>query len=343
MSEETSLIVLKQKPIIEFSAMESRGLEVAERIGQMNLDTIEATESNRSLMKKMRAELNKELDVFESQRKMIHSSITKPYKAFTDSYEQNIKVRYVEAVALLKSNISLVETEMLETKKSDLSAYFEGQKGELYFIALDDLCLNIILSVTDKKLRKQVDDFIARVESDVVSINAMSDSIRIESLYKTNLDFSLSVSTVLADIKREKELEERRIASEIAAKAAQEKRAKQEQEDKEKAAKERVERKKREAVELERKRDEAEKNAALNKSKEAAQALERIEQENKRAAEDLILAEKESQRINEEKEERSKAEAAEKAVHTMKFKVSGTIKQLKEIKQFMNNLGVSYE
>ena len=65
------LIKLVQSPIIEFSEMEARGVEVANRIGLMNLDTIKATEENRSTMKKLRAELNKDLGIFEEQRKLI--------------------------------------------------------------------------------------------------------------------------------------------------------------------------------------------------------------------------------------------------------------------------------
>ena len=56
--EMTELIKLKQAPIIEFSGMEARGLEVQEHIAQMNIDKIEATEENRSMMKKMRCYRN---------------------------------------------------------------------------------------------------------------------------------------------------------------------------------------------------------------------------------------------------------------------------------------------
>lgn len=339
----SELIVLKQKPIIEFSAIESRGLEVAERIGQMNIETIEATESSRSMMKKMRAELNKELDVFESQRKMIHGAITKPYKDFTSSYELNIKGQYTEAVARLKEKISSVEDEMLERKKGDLTAYFKSKKGEIDFVYIEDIGLNITLSAPDKKLKVQIDAFIEKAATDIESIQEMDNAIRIESLYKTNLDLSLSITTVMADIKREKEAEEKREAKKKADQEAQAKRIEQQRIQEEHEASERVERKKREAVELERQREIAEKNAAENETKEAAQELERIENQEKQAAEDLVLAEKESQRIETEKAERAEKEETAKVVHTMQFKVCGNIEQLKKIKEFMKNLGVSYE
>jgi len=60
-----NLIELKQKPIIEFSNIEKRGLEVLRQIKELNLDTIEPIEQNRAMMKKIRADINKELSVFE--------------------------------------------------------------------------------------------------------------------------------------------------------------------------------------------------------------------------------------------------------------------------------------
>jgi len=236
---EQELIILEQKPIIEFSAMEARGLEVAERIGQMNLETIDATEANRSIMKKMRAELNKELTLFEDKRKMIHGAITKPYKDFTASYEENIKVRYTDAATLLKEKISTVEDLMMTEKLADIEVYFNDKKGEMDFLRIENAGLNIILSASNKKLHAQIDEFIGKVGNEVASINAMTDSIRISSLYKTNLDLSLSVSTVLADIKREKEAEEKRAEKEAADKKAEEQRAERERAKAEKDAKDR--------------------------------------------------------------------------------------------------------
>ena len=340
---EKELIVLEQKPIIEFSAMEARGLEVAERIAEMNLSTIEASEANRSIMKKMRTELNKELGLFEDKRKMVHAAITKPYKDFTESYEENIKVRYTDASALLKDKISVVEDKMLEDKKTDVDVYFKDKKGDLDFLGLDSIGLNIILSVTNKKLHGQIDEFIERVANELASIEAMEDSIRISSLYKTNLDLSLSVSTVLADIKREKEAEEKQAAKEIADKKAAEEKAAKKILEEEKAAKDRVERKKREAEEAEQKRIIAKENAERNASKEAAAELERLGLEQKRAGEALELAEKEKARLAQEEADRVKEKEAIEKIHTMQFKVSGTIIQLKEIKLFMEEIGVTYE
>ena len=127
MSNTTALIKLEQAPIIEFSGMEARALEVKNDIAQMNISNIEPTEDNRAMMKKMRATLNKELGIFEDQRKMIHGKITEPYNEFKLSYESNIKHLYENATSELKEKISDVENRMLYDKKTMLSAYFEKQ------------------------------------------------------------------------------------------------------------------------------------------------------------------------------------------------------------------------
>ncbi|MCK5386762.1 MAG: DUF1351 domain-containing protein [Gammaproteobacteria bacterium] len=340
---ENQLIVLAQKPIIEYSAIEARGIEVAEKIALMNLDTIEPTEQNRSVMKRIRAELNKDLEVFERQRKMIHEAITKPYKDFTASYDEHIKVLYKNATEQLKEKISSVEAAMLDTKKSDIEAYFNSVAEHLDFISIDDAGLNIILSVPNKKLMGQIDGFVTKISHELATIGGMDNSVRIESLYKTNLGLSLSVSTVNDDIKREKELQEKKLKEAKEAEEREEKRVEEERVQREVAAKERFERKEKEAKQLEQKRINAKKNAELNKTKEVEQEAGRLKNEKIRADEELEIAKKESQRIQAEKEEKAKAEAAEAEIHKMTFTVSGNIKQLKQIKTFLNELGVSYE
>ena len=340
---KNQLIVLAQKPIIEYSEIEARGKEVAAKIGLMNLDTILPTEQNRSAMKKYRADLNKDLEVFESQRKMIHEAITKPYKDFTASYDEHIKVLYKNATEQLKKKISSVEAAMLDTKKSDIEVYFNSVAEHLDFISIDDAGLNIILSASNKKLMGQIDGFVTKISHELATIGGMDNSVRIESLYKTNLDLSLSVSTVNNDVKREKELQEKKLKEAKEAEEREAKRVKAERVRLEIAAKERFERKRGEAKQLEQKRINAEKNAELNKTEEAEQEVERLKNEKQRADEELEIAKKEAQRIQSEKEEKAKSEAADAEIHKMTFTVNGNMKQLKQIKTFLNELGVNYE
>jgi len=343
MSSEGELIVLTQRPVIEFSELEAKGLEVAERISQLNLDTIDATEANRSIMKKMRSGLNKELEAFEDRRKMVHMSITKPYKDFTESYEVNIKSRYTEASASLKEKIAVVENDMLLKKTGDINAYFNSVKGDLDFLTIDDVNLKIILSVTDKKLKEAVDVFIDMVASDMKAISEMDNSIRIESHYKQSLDLSASVTTVLADIKREEEAKiERDKKAKIEAELVEE-RAKRKAENEERDAKLRLERKQREAEQLEQRKIAAEKATKDNDALEAKQEAERVKKEHERAEKSLAEAEAESERLATEKAAKEKADEEAAKLHTMQFKVTGNISQLKQIKQFIETLGVTYE
>lgn len=339
---ENQLIVLSQKPIIEYSMMEARGLEVAAKIAEMNLDTIEPTEENRSVMKKMRAELNNELGVFESQRKIIHEAITKPYKDFTKSYAENIKDLYQGATAQLKSKIGLVETKMLDEKNADINAYF-NDVCDLDFLTIDSVSLNIILSASNKKLRTQIDVFVEKINTDLKAIQGMDNSVRIESLYKQNLDLSLSVSTVNADIKREVELNEQKIKAAEELRIRRAKRAEQARIKAEQDAKDRVQRKKKDAERLEEQSVIAEKNAKINKTKEAEDEVNRLAAAKIRAEEDVVIAEKEKQRIETEKEDLEKKAMAENKIHKMSFTVTGNISQLKQIKNFLNEIGASYE
>lgn len=340
----TQLITLKQKPIIEFSGMVARGLEVKQQIAEMNIDTIKPTDANRSMMKKMRAGLNKELKVFEDQRKMIFGAITTPYNEFNDSYESNIKIQFSEAEKALKEKISEVETRMLENKKKEMQAHFDSVASDFAsFLSLDNVGLNIILSASDAKLKKQIDSFVSDIEADVVAIGKMENSTRVMSLYETTLDLPGSIARIKDDIEREERLEKVRIEKARIAEENRIKREKEEKERKEREALERAERKEREAIQAEERRIQAEKNAKANKTREAENEVKRLKKIEEQARIDKENAETEQKRLIAEREAVEKRKAEESKIYTMSFKVRGTISQLKEIKQFMDNLGVNYE
>ena len=340
---KNELIVLKQKPIIEYSKMEERGLEVAQQIAELNIDTIEPTEANRKILKDTRAELNKDLKIFEDQRKMIHGAINTEYNAFKDSYESNIKVQYEESVAKLKLKIDEVESKMLETKIADLQAYFASRSQHLEFLLFDSINLHITLSASNKSLKTQIDNCIDTVTKEIEAIEKMDHSVRIRSLYETTLDMSGSVSKVLADIEREEKLEAERIENE---RIAEEKRINDEKLKKEREEKEaanRAERKRIEAEQAEERRLLAEKNAKLNKSKEAQLEVERLKKAEEQARIDAEESNAATERLRLEREQVERKEAENNKIHSMPFTVHGTMDQLKQVKQFMEDQGISYE
>ena len=337
-----TLIKLKQSPVIEFSDMEARGLEVQESIAQMNIDKIEPTEENRSMMKKMRTTLNKELSVFEDQRKMIHSKITEPYNAFKDSYEINIKSVYQSATEKLKEKISEVEKRMLDIKKTTLTAYFEEHNTH-NFITIDNVGLNIILSASEKKLKEQIDKFLDQVDSEVESISAMENSVRILGYYQKTLDLADSISSVNADIKREEELKLEQERKEKEERERKEREAIEAQERAERQAKEAAEKAKRDAELAEERRIQAEKNAAMQQSIEAEKAKKQAEMEAIAAKEKQEEALEYKARIEREKAEREAAEEAESKIHTARFEVKATLSQLKAIKQFLQDNNIEFK
>jgi hypothetical protein len=338
----TELITLKQRPIIEFSAMEARGLEVQKEIKEMNIPSIEATEENRSSMKRLRAKINKELKVFEDQRKMIHGKITQTYNEFNSSYKENIKIHYEQASVDLKEKIAEVESKMLAEKSASLNAYFDG-KNEHDFITLDNVGLNIILSASDKNIKKSIDDFIDKVTGDIKAIETMDNSVRIKGYYQRTLDLNDSISSVNADIKREEQIEKERIEKEKADKERAEREAKEKQEREEREAKERAEKARRDAELAEERRIQAEKNAKTVKAKETQEAKERAEFEAEEARKRQAEAEEQQKAIEQKRLDQEAIDAEESKIYKMKFCVSGTKKQLKSIKEFMGDLGVDYE
>jgi len=338
----TTLIALKQAPIIEFSGMDARGAEVAQQIREMNIPMIEAKEENRASMKRLRATLNKELGVFEDQRKMIHGKITEPYNKFKSSYEDNIKVLYTKASSDLRDKIAEVEKKMLAEKTHGLSDYFNGQNKH-DFLTFNQVGLNIRLSASDKSLKTKIDEYLAGIDADVKSIGSMDNSIRVLGYYQRTLDLADSISAVNADIKREEVLERQRVAKEKADEERREREALAAKERAEREARERAEKAKLDAALAEERRIQAEKNAEATEALDALVARERAERDAEEAKQRQADAEAEAERLEEQRQAEAEAMRRAEEIHTMKFTVRGNIGQLRQIKQFMDNLGVGYE
>lgn len=337
------LIVLKQNSIIEFTGMQARGIEVRQQIAEMNIDTIEATEENRASMKKMRAELNKEVEVFEDQRKMIKEKVNTSYNEFNDAYTEEIKTPFTEAVVKLKNKIDEVESKMLETKKAELQAHFDFKAQAFDFITLDMVGLNIILSATDKSLKAKIDTFVDQVDNDMQAIEEMDHATRIKSLYMNSLDLSGSITQALADIKTEEKIEADRIENERIAEENRVKAEKEKQEREQKEADDRAALKKQQEEKAAKDLEEAEKLAEANKSKEAKTAVKRASKALDDATQEAEQAQSDAERRRLEKEESDRLEAEANKIHTMSFTVKGNLEQLKGIKSYMDSIGVIYE
>ena len=123
-------IELVQIPVIKHQLIKV-GANVQKRLDDLDIENQIATIGTVKSLKDLRAELNKELAEFESQRKFIKQGILKPYDEFETTYKTEIAIKYNNArISTLKDKKLLRLKTKLKQKKLKFETYF---KGALYF------------------------------------------------------------------------------------------------------------------------------------------------------------------------------------------------------------------
>lgn len=190
-------IQLTQSPIIKHS-LEQMGLSVTNRISELKIDKLVATEDTISTLKKLRAELNKEAKEFESQRKVIKDAVLTPYNDFETIYKEQIITKYKEADETLKSKVNDFEMKIKTDRKIELEEYFAEicDMEQIDWLTFSRFGIEINLSTTLKKYKEQVLEKIQTVVNDLELINTDTYATEMLVEYKTNLNVSQAIKTV---------------------------------------------------------------------------------------------------------------------------------------------------
>lgn len=202
-------ITLVQSPIIQHK-LEEAGKKVSKRIEELELDKQIATVETVKSLKDLRAELNKELADFETQRKFIKEGVNNPYLAFETTYKTEISDKYKAAVDLLKDKIASVEDKIKREKLNSVKSYFDELclSESIDFIEFEKLGIEINLSTTEKKYKEQIYEYINKVIDDLALIKTTEFEAEILTEYKT----SLNVSNAITSVKNRKEQEKQTAA-----------------------------------------------------------------------------------------------------------------------------------
>ncbi len=197
-------IKLVRSPVITHKLQEA-GREVSKRIEDLELDKQIATVETVKSLKDLRAELNKELANFETQRKFIKEGVNNPYNEFENIYKVEISEKYKSAIDLLKDKIAFVEDKVKSDKKESIEAYFKELciSEKIDFIAFDKLGIEINISTTEKKYKEQINEYITKVVDDLNLIKSTDFEAEILTEYKS----SLNASKAITDVKTRKEKE----------------------------------------------------------------------------------------------------------------------------------------
>ena len=214
MENNKSLIKLTQKPVITHVLLEY-GAKVTSRIDELNINKMIVTEDTIATMKKLRAELTKEANDFEDQRKAVKNAILSPYSDFENIYKTEIIEKYKVANETLKVKINDFEMKLKTERKNNLTAYFNEicEVEKIDWLKFEHIGIDINLSTSEKKYKESIISFVERVVSDIDMINTDEYAAEILVDYKKSLNASISITT----IRRRKEAEKAEAARLLAA------------------------------------------------------------------------------------------------------------------------------
>lgn len=191
------------KPKIQYlEAIEYASQDVIAKIKALNIDVLEATEENLKKIKEIRTELNKDFENNEKKRKLVKDKVLKPYEEFEAVYKEKIEKVFKDAEAKLKTLVSSVESGILNKKIDGIKSYF-NEVNTYDFIKFEDLNLKIIKSVTDKKLKEEIEAYLLAVQSDLSTIETLPNKERVLAKYQMIKDLNLSISQTNIEIQRE--------------------------------------------------------------------------------------------------------------------------------------------
>lgn len=208
---EKNEIRLVQVPIIQHKLKEV-GANVTKRIEELNLSNLIATDDTIKSLKELRAELNKEFENYESQRKALKQAVSNPYVEFETVYNAEISGKYKQAVDLLKDKIAVFENNVKAEKKANIEIYFKElcEASKIDFLTFANTGLEINLSTSEKAYKEKCAEFVNRVQDDIILIQGIEYPAETMAEYKKTLNASKAITTIRERMEAER-LEKERI------------------------------------------------------------------------------------------------------------------------------------
>jgi hypothetical protein len=344
--KEENKIKLVQAPKIEHQLAEA-GKRVTERIDALDLDNQVATADTVKSLKTTRAELKKEYEEYESDRKIIKNACLGPYNDLNEIYKKEIAEKYETADSTLKDKIGSVEMKVKEDREAEVKAYFIELclSEDIDFVTYNQLGIEIKLSDSMKSYKDRCNDFVQQICKDVDLIKTEEFEAEIMVEYKKTLDVSGSIKSIRD-------------------------RKEQERQEKERIKQLEIVRRTNELEQIGMKFDKETKTFVYSDeiyiSKDVVEQFEKIDFNNKKVElETIILADIKSKEVK--KEQPKKAEPVQQTIQpekkevrkpepikapkveekleilTAEFRVKGTLQQLKALGQYMKDNNLTYE
>jgi hypothetical protein len=200
-TNSTEMVKVTQLPVIE-DQLRAIKTWVAETVA--NVDAMVCNEETLLEVKSFRTDLNHLFAELEIRRKDVLKEVEEPINQFKATYKECVSDYFKRADTILKEKISAVESEMKGACETRLRAYFDEltHVNGLGFLKYEQA--GIVVSMADaraktqppKKLREQLERFVARVGQDVDMILTLKNASEILAVYKLSLNATEAIRAV---------------------------------------------------------------------------------------------------------------------------------------------------
>lgn len=218
-----NLIVIQQLPIIQDQLRSYRAEVEAKANEAMSLV---ATEDTVKVVKKVKADFNKEAKLLEDRRKQVKAAIMEPYNQFEATYRECIGDLYTKVDKDLKEKIDAVENSIKDEKKKRVVAYYEEYRESIDLqneeaADISKWPMNITKTESEKSIRGRAKAFLDIVRNDLIAIagGQYPDEMLVE--YRMYGDLA-KATAIVNERHRKMEEEKQRREAEAAAKAERE-------------------------------------------------------------------------------------------------------------------------
>lgn len=209
-----SLIEVKQLPVIEEHL---RTLKDYWEQMALDAESMVCTDETIQTVKAFRADMRKEFDRLEEQRKQVKKAVMGPYEQFEAVYNDCVTNAFKEADNVCSSKIYIVEADMKKRCENGLRDYFSELCAvyHLDWLVYERAGIKVDMASarakTPKKLREQLSTFVSQVACDVDRISRLDDAEEIMVEFRKSLNATEAIYTV-AD--RHRSIEQERAAQE---------------------------------------------------------------------------------------------------------------------------------
>ena len=168
----------------------------------MDISDLPRNDESLKYVKQIRANLTKELDKMETQRKAAKKKALEPYERAEAKYREYISGPYKDADAKLKAWVDDYQNELKQYCIDKLKEYFDElcQAYDIDFISFDQMGIAVSMAmarqVEPKKAMKQIYNQLRAVRDDMDMILKMDNAAEIMAEYRKNPILSQALTAI---------------------------------------------------------------------------------------------------------------------------------------------------